>query len=1238
MSILDSLLLLALLCLLQPSPLCATSIYYVKPTQPHNATCPSDHPCLTLDEYAVSSDKYFIFNTIFLFLSGNHELSSSFNVCGIHNLTLKPYTAWGSVVVFGRISHPFILIAMRYEAVSSIVISNLIIKSISLEFNISSNVSLNKLLLTSDSSVAELLLSCSNYNCAAINSTRSTITLAECKCLGLQQVCILSKSSDIIIKNHFTFVQSINTASALSLFGTSTLVLEGDAILSSNVVDTQCKYPVDYDSKTAISGRENSTIILGGTIVFNGFCAPNGASINLRENCHAVISGNASFSQNIAHFGGAIAVENGSVLVINGTVTFTDNTAAKGGAIYLSPRGRVHLDGEILFINNTSNLTGGAVHGEGIVNIQGVVTFIGNGASQSGGAISSVGGYTLSDSQRYLHDLFGALNITGKATFTENRVSELGGAIFLSETTSIHIKGDVTFTNNTARMGGAICVTGLSSISTQDNIIFIGNSAFNGGAIAVLGYHFFFILPKPNISHITFINNTACQYGGALFLSSENEFNLVLNYIPSRISIAFNFTNNRASDGGDAMYGVHFSNFDEESQLLYFSPSFAEDPSVISSDPTGLCFCKESFDCSLPSPSYAVYPGESFEVSIAVVGELQGLVKSTVQASIYNCVPADIFVALGNLQHVQTSSSRKCTTFQYSIFTNNTRNFVCGIKFMTGGNFLNNLTIHVQSCPLGFKLNGKTRLCDCAQQLEATGAVNCNISGTLIQRQDTTWIGVLKSTNHTSLVFSTTCPFSYCVKGNTSINISLYPLMQDAQCGDFHSGILCGSCRMNYSLALGSNRCLPGCTNYSLSLIIAFAAAGIVLVFFIKILNLTVSQGTLNGIIFYANIIGAHPTLFFPNGDSLTSTFLNIFIAWLNLDLGIETCFFDGMDNYVKALLQLVFPVYIWTIALFIIVLSHYSIRASRLLGNNSVPVLATLVLLSYTKLLRAVISPLSIAYYQFLNGTKMSVWERDGNVPYLAGKHIPLFALAVGVLLFLLFPFTLVMTSIQWLNRGTHYRVLCWVIKFKPFFDAFTGPLKHKHRYWIGILLITRCALLLVFFTYTVNGDSTALFAISVAVIILATFHSKYRISYLTILEHSYVLNLGLLSIVTGFLKLSSAFSDKQEVVITLSVGIAFLQFLCTVIYHAYTQLREPVKACVERIRANWRTHEVDDGNDSDSERDSVGEQHPLIPPTRTEIHLPLPEQEMQLPLSESESGNDSNFREPLLAYLSDD
>jgi len=76
--------------------------------------------------------------------------------------------------------------------------------------------------------------------------------------------------------------------------------------------------------------------------------------------------------------------------------------------------------------------------------------------------------------------------------------------------------------------------------------------------------------------------------------------------------------------------------------------------------------------------------------------------------------------------------------------------------------------------------------------------------------------------------------------------------------------------------------------------------------------KLTVATGTLSGLVFYANIVGVNHNIFLPVKSSNP---YSIFIAWLNLDFGIDTCFYNGMDAYTKAWLQFVFPVYIWVIA-----------------------------------------------------------------------------------------------------------------------------------------------------------------------------------------------------------------------------------------------------------------------------------------------------------------------------------
>ena len=98
------------------------------------------------------------------------------------------------------------------------------------------------------------------------------------------------------------------------------------------------------------------------------------------------------------------------------------------------------------------------------------------------------------------------------------------------------------------------------------------------------------------------------------------------------------------------------------------------------------------------------------------------------------------------------------------------------------------------------------------------------------------------------------------------------------------------------------------------------------------------------------------------------------------------------LDSYTITWLQFLFPLYIWTITVALIVSSHYSTRISRLIGNNAVPVLATLFLITYTKILRLIIDIISFTTITYPDGYKSTVWLVDGNIKILNGKHIPLF------------------------------------------------------------------------------------------------------------------------------------------------------------------------------------------------------------------------------------------------------
>ena len=401
------------------------------------------------------------------------------------------------------------------------------------------------------------------------------------------------------------------------------------------------------------------------------------------------------------------------------------------------------------------------------------------------------------------------------------------------------------------------------------------------------------------------------------------------------------------------------------------------------------------------------------------------------------------------------------------------------------------------------------------------------------------------------LILHPQCPFDYCA--NETV---VFPLNNtDVQCAYNRSGLLCGHCKEGCSLVLGTHRCKK-CTNISLLFLIPFAVMGVVLVLLLFVCKLTVATGTLSGLVFYANIFGANRTMFLP---VISTDALSVFIAWLNLDFGIETCFYDGMNVYSKTWLQFVFPVYIWLLVGLMIVVSHFSHRFANLLGNNPVSVLATLILLSYPKILHTLIATVYFTHLQYPTYNR-KVWLHDANINYINGKHIPLFLVAVLVFLFLFLPYTLLLLFGQWLQTISHLRLFSWVnsARLKPFMDAYHAPYKAKHRYWPGLLLVLRCVLFLVFALNPQQDPNINLLTILLGTGILQLWAwvsgGVYKNWCLDALEGSFALNLIMLVGTTYCVKLTEG--DQLAVGYT-SVSIALVTFIGIISYHIFQQMR---------------------------------------------------------------------------------
>ena len=340
--------------------------------------------------------------------------------------------------------------------------------------------------------------------------------------------------------------------------------------------------------------------------------------------------------------------------------------------------------------------------------------------------------------------------------------------------------------------------------------------------------------------------------------------------------------------------------------------------------------------------------------------------------------------------------------------------------------------------------------CDCDKKL--LDYISCSTHNETVQINSNVWIKLISSNNKSNYIVHA-CPSDYCVNKPTTLSLT----NSDDQCAFNRSGTLCGECKQEYSLVFASSECWK-CSNYSLFLLLPFAIAGIALVAFILMLNMTVATGTIHGLIFYANILAANRSTFLTLD---TPNFLTVFVSWLNLDLGIQACFYNKMDSYGKLLLQLVFPFYIFILIAIIIILCNCSRRVAHLFGKkNPEATLYTLILLSYSKLIRLIITALQFTIIQYPESTQKIVWMFDANVLYFSVTHIPRFIVAI-LITFLGTVYTILLLFSQLFNRCSEHRVMRWTTHkyYIHFLKAHHAPFSDKHRYWVGLLLFVRLA-----------------------------------------------------------------------------------------------------------------------------------------------------------------------------------
>ena len=747
-----------------------------------------------------------------------------------------------------------------------------------------------------------------------------------------------------------------------------------------------------------------------------------------------------------------------------------------------------------------------------------------------------------------------------------------------------------TFSNNNGSGLGLVNAI----VTFNGHNYFINNTAHSGGGLNFISTSYIFLSPDANLS---FVNNHANTTGGAIniqqpgiYFEQDKSVTSCFFQFTDDIDVStviFYFESNAADVSGDAVYGGAI-----ESCLLANNLQFGGDvfvsvsrffnqsgDSVLSSDPLNVCFCNETIlNCDQKTLTLDAFSGSTIDLTMAVVGQFNNITTGTIRVS-----------SDSNNRDYDVPTST-CTNFNYKVKVTSINQTSITLNAIVR-NSINvkeisrKITVNVSPCPNGFCLSKNTFICNCEYAMASVGTIqSCNASNNLITKTSgSLW---LNGTDVCTMSYSS-CPFDYCINDMIpTFNLS----NPNEQCAHNRGGISCGNCSNGMSLMLGSNKCANCANTNNVALIIPFGLLGILLVVLVIALNLTVTVGTINGLLFFANVIKIYQPLV-TNFDKIP--ILSQFISWINMDFGIETCFYDGMGSCGKTGLQFVFPVYLFMLFLIIIALSRWFSKFARLIGSNSVPVLCTLLLLSFTKLLRTVL--LIFSYTRLhkykcnevesatCNDSSETLWFIDGNYKYFEDCHLPLFIIALLALVFIFVPYVSFLLFFplwelcrsKW-NKGTNL-----YLKLKPFFDAYAGPHTELFRFWPGILVVIRIVLAL---TVSIDQDKTILLSLLIAVVaILITvlsFGAVYKESKLHILDIFYLVSLLIISVYV---------SDGKDQGIIAVLALSFLVFLGIVIYHVYSiqKLRSLFMKEVNKLKLCHKSNDaIENGINTDQAR----------------------------------------------------
>ena len=726
---------------------------------------------------------------------------------------------------------------------------------------------------------------------------------------------------------------------------------------------------------------------------------------------------------------------------------------------------------------------------------------------------------------------------------------------------------------------------------------FTNNRGRTGGAISLFGYAFIRVHELTNMS---FINNTASQYGGAIssFMVSERGQltfgNCFIQYKnitvhPQNWTSQFYFQGNRAkiNRGNNSISAVSLIPCLWDPDNIFCWKNWKYEDGTCQNDIS-------SAPASLNTTTHVlnIIPGKEANLNIQAVDDRE-----------QNATDRLVLNAWSNSSTVQIAGeSAYISNNAIELFGPPNSNATISLETIGPRVLYTEVIVKLSNCPPGFILYNESGHLECICGGTYSETVQCKDAEFVIYLRRGYWIGYYNTSGQ--VVVTAASPFtSRTMKQEYVVLPHDTSSVDDRLCGPINrTGVMCGSCVPGYGPSVNSQtfqcvRCTESQAKYNwvFYLVSEFLPTTILFIF-VVVFQISVTHGPANAFIFFAQVLTSS---FHIDGDGtiplhnitsaaeeLKALYTIPYDIWnLNFFQFItpDFCLGPNIDTltiialkYLEAFhpLLLIFTFYAF-VTLYdcgvrpIVCLCRpihgcfAHMRRRWNLRRSIVDAFATFLVLSYTKFVMvSVYLLIDVPLYNDQGKAVGHVLYYDGNVSFKSKQHLPYLILALSTMATFVFipPLLLLVYPLKALRKLTSsigLQRFCRIQdegRLQMVLDTFQGCYKdgtngsRDCRYFAGLYFVFRIAL----FTLCIYADAwyihyTVQQLVCTIGIVLFAIIRPYKNNLYNILD---TIIFGILAIINIVCIYNTFLSIQGRPLPTLPFAIQYILIICPLIY----------------------------------------------------------------------------------------